>query len=60
VVHLANLGDTRAILISETGFERVSVDHKASDPSEIERIQYIFFPAFSLKGKKDGWVCHEG
>jgi len=40
VVHLANLGDTRAVLISENGFERVSVDHKASDPSEIERIQY--------------------
>jgi len=40
VAHVANLGDTRAILITNTGAERITVDHKATDPSEVKRIQY--------------------
>ena len=36
------MGDTRAIIVRDDGFERITVDHKASDPSEIERIQYFF------------------
>ncbi len=39
VAHIANLGDTRAILISQDSVERLTVDHKASDPGEITRIQ---------------------
>jgi serine/threonine protein phosphatase PrpC len=40
IAHVANLGDTRAILITSNGAERITVDHKATDPSEIKRIQY--------------------
>jgi len=39
VLHIANIGDTRAILVSNDGVERITVDHKATDPKEILRIQ---------------------
>ena len=38
-VYIANLGDTRAILVSLDGVERITVDHKAIDPKEILRVQ---------------------
>ncbi len=39
MAYLANLGDTRAILINDKGAERLTVDHKATDPDEIKRVQ---------------------
>jgi len=38
---VANIGDTRAILVSLDGVERLTVDHKATDPKEILRVQYV-------------------
>jgi serine/threonine protein phosphatase PrpC len=38
--HVANLGDTRAVLCSEKLIaRRVSIDHKVSNPSEEDRIR---------------------
>ena len=39
---VANLGDTRAVLSIEGIAKRVSVDHKPTTPSEIERIKYKY------------------
>lgn len=41
VAYIANLGDTRAILVSLDGVERITVDHKASDPKEVIRIEEV-------------------
>jgi len=39
VMYTANVGDTRAVLGQLSGCKRVSYDHKASDASEIARVQ---------------------
>lgn len=39
-LYTANVGDTRAVLGQTSGSKRVSYDHKADDPSEIERVKY--------------------
>jgi len=39
VAYVGNIGDTRAILVSLDGVERLTVDHKATDPKEILRVQ---------------------
>ena len=39
VVYVANIGDTRAVLNKNGLAERLSYDHKASDPAEIERVR---------------------
>jgi serine/threonine protein phosphatase PrpC len=40
VLYLANLGDTRAVLVSGASFiERLSYDHRATDRAEIERVK---------------------
>jgi protein phosphatase len=39
--YVANLGDTRAVLSIDGTAKRVSVDHKPTTQSEIERIKYI-------------------
>lgn len=38
-VHVANLGDTRAVLSMQGIAKRVTVDHKTSNPSEQERVK---------------------
>lgn len=38
--YVANLGDTRAVLSVDGNAKRVSVDHKPTAQSEIERIKY--------------------
>lgn len=39
---VANLGDTRAVICTDKNIaKRVSIDHKVSNPSEIDRIRYI-------------------
>lgn len=48
VVHVANLGDTRAVLSMEGIAKRVTVDHKTSNPAEQERV------------KKDGGLILKG
>lgn len=39
LVHVANLGDTRAVLSSDGVAKRVTIDHKTSNTSEQERIK---------------------
>ena len=39
VVYIANLGDTRAVLSKNGLAERMSYDHRATDPSEVERVR---------------------
>lgn len=46
ILYIANVGDTRAVLSQEGICERLSFDHKANCPEEIERVKY-FFPLFS-------------
>lgn len=38
-MHIANLGDTRAVVSLDGVAKRVSVDHKTSSPSEQERVK---------------------
>lgn len=38
---VGNLGDTRAIICTDKHIaKRVSIDHKVSNPSEVDRIKY--------------------
>jgi len=39
MLYVANVGDTRAVLWQEVKCERISVDHKANCPEEIERVK---------------------
>jgi serine/threonine protein phosphatase PrpC len=41
VVYIANAGDTRAVLSKGGQAQRLSVDHKATDPQEIERVKSV-------------------
>lgn len=41
VLYVANAGDTRAVLNKSDQPERLSVDHKATDDQEIERIRSL-------------------
>ena len=40
-LYVANAGDTRAILIKADGHQRLSYEHKATDPGEVIRLQYF-------------------
>ena len=47
---IGNLGDTRAIICSDKQIaKRVSIDHKVSNPSEVDRIKYLS----SISGAKE-------
>lgn len=41
IVHCANVGDSRAILISKKGPTRLSYDHKATDEKEVLRVKSV-------------------
>ena len=38
MLYVANAGDTRAVLCKNGAAERLSKDHKATEPSEIQRV----------------------
>lgn len=38
-LYVGNVGDSRAVLVSNTGVQRLTIDHKVSEPSEMERIR---------------------
>lgn len=42
-IHVANAGDTRVLLVAEGGLpvRRLSVDHVATDPAEVKRVQSV-------------------
>ena len=43
---IGNLGDTRAIICTDKQIaKRVSIDHKVSNPSEVDRIKYALYVA---------------
>lgn len=37
-LHVANVGDSRAVLVGDGSAKRISVDHRASDPAEARRV----------------------
>jgi serine/threonine protein phosphatase PrpC len=39
VVYCSNVGDSTAVLVSDTGVTRLSYDHKGSDTTEVARVQ---------------------
>ncbi len=41
VLYVANVGDTRAVLVTATGVERLSYDHRPGDSAEAERVRYL-------------------
>ena len=56
VVHVANCGDTRAVLCSAAGVaERLTVDHKPSLPDEIKRIEEL--GGFVRNGRVQGQLA---
>lgn len=38
-LYMANLGDTRAVLARKGRACRLTIDHKATEPSEVERVK---------------------
>lgn len=47
ILYLANVGDSRALLIKRNSFVRISYDHKPSDEQEKKRIQSLGGVVFS-------------
>ena len=41
IIYCANVGDSRCILLNNTGFKRLSYDHKCTDESEAARIRKV-------------------
>lgn len=39
VLYVANVGDTRAVLVSSESVERLSYDHRPNDNEEADRIK---------------------
>jgi len=39
MLHIANIGDTRAVYYTSKGIERVSIDHTGKHPDEAERVK---------------------
>ena len=39
MLYIANVGDTRAVLGQISSYKRVSYDHRANDPAEIQRVK---------------------
>ncbi|EGR31339.1 protein phosphatase 2c, putative [Ichthyophthirius multifiliis] len=42
VLYISNVGDTSAVLIGENSAQMITVEHKASNPREIDRIKFFF------------------
>jgi serine/threonine protein phosphatase PrpC len=41
VFYCANVGDTRAVLLTATDVKRISYDHKCTDPEEVQRVRSL-------------------
>lgn len=54
-MHVANLGDTRAVLCGNGVAKRISIDHKTSNESEQERIKKE--GGLILKGRVGGQLA---
>ena len=54
-LHTANAGDARAVLCRNGKPERLSYDHKANDPAEVERIRKA--EGFVANGRVNGFLA---
>jgi len=55
VLYIANVGDSKAIIVTQNGTEQTTYDHKGTDQSEIDRI--VSEGGFILRGRVGGQLA---
>ncbi|CAG9331130.1 unnamed protein product [Blepharisma stoltei] len=55
VLYVANVGDSKAVLVKSSGFEQLSYDHKGTDASEIDRI--VSSGGYLIRGRVAGQLA---
>ncbi|CAG9312743.1 unnamed protein product [Blepharisma stoltei] len=55
VLYVANVGDSKAIIVKSSGSEQLSYDHKGTDPGEIDRI--VSNGGYLIRGRVAGQLA---